>query len=359
VIKKGALTRNQKKFFDKVYTQGLGEFFFTNKIDPKGQVNFPLNSNVKNTPAGLKGNTGILLPIGGGKDSIVSAEILKEVKKDFEMYTVGDYPFFQPLYRKVGKKYFTIQRTISPELFKQNRAGALNGHVPISAILAFIGVCAAILKGKKDIVLSNEFSANEENVTFKGFKINHQYSKSLEFEREFQNYVREFITPSIRYFSLLRPLTELAIAELFADNYFDKYAPHFSSCNRNFSIGKKRNQFFWCGNCPKCAFAYLVFAPFVPRPKLQRLFGGQSLFSNKSLAGTFKELIGQTGHKPFECVGNEAECNLAMNMASRTYPELKKFRYRTRSFNYHKLEKHSMPFEFVAALKRYLHSHEF
>lgn len=44
---------------------------------------------------------------------------------------------------------------------------------------------------KKYVILSNESSANEPNV--KGTKINHQYSKTVEFENDFRNYEMEYI----------------------------------------------------------------------------------------------------------------------------------------------------------------------
>jgi len=42
--------------------------------------------------------------------------------------------------------------------------------------------------------LSNEKSASEENTTWKDLKINHQYSKSLEFETDLNNYLNTYIS---------------------------------------------------------------------------------------------------------------------------------------------------------------------
>jgi hypothetical protein len=65
-------------------------------------------------------------------------------------------------------------------------------------------------------VLSNEKSADEENTIWNGLKINHQYSKSGEFEKDFRKYVEINISKDINYYSKLRDKYELEIAEIFA-----------------------------------------------------------------------------------------------------------------------------------------------
>ena len=65
-------------------------------------------------------------------------------------------------------------------MLQLNSEGYINGHTPFSAIVAFSSVLTAALNGQKYITLSNENSANESTV--KDSKVNHQYSKSYEFE---------------------------------------------------------------------------------------------------------------------------------------------------------------------------------
>ena len=48
--------------------------------------------------------------------------------------------------------------------------GALNGHVPISAIISSVGVIVAILTGRRDVVVSNEQTANEPTLKYKGVR---------------------------------------------------------------------------------------------------------------------------------------------------------------------------------------------
>jgi len=52
--------------------------------------------------------------------------------------------------------------------------------------------------------MSNELSANDGNFSWEGFEVNHQYSKSLEFEKDLQTYMNGYVTYQISYFSVLR-----------------------------------------------------------------------------------------------------------------------------------------------------------
>ncbi len=357
-FKTRGLTENQKLFFNKIYTLGLGEFFYRNQIDPNGKVNFVTNEKIQSTPVSIQSLSGSIVPIGGGKDSITTAEILKKNEEDFETWTVGNYPFFDSMISKIGKTHLQIRRNIDPQLFELNANGALNGHVPISAILAFLGVTSAILRGKQNVILSNENSANEPNLEFKGVSINHQYSKSLEFEADFQTYVRENISPEVNYFSFLRPLSELRIAEIFCKNFLEKYAHDFSSCNTNFKIGNgkpNRKHFSWCKKCPKCAFVFILFSPFVKRDKLIEIFGG-NLFADKDLYPIFAELLGQTESKPFECVGEIEEVKRALMLAKQTgnWPELTNFIAEETAYNEHYWNQNLMPAYFENLLRAFV-----
>ncbi|MBI2052743.1 MAG: endonuclease domain-containing protein, partial [Candidatus Ryanbacteria bacterium] len=223
---------------------------------------------------------------------------------DFDLFTLGDHVLFQQTEHAVGKRRIIVERKISPELFRLNRQGAYNGHIPISAYTAFLGITAAALYGYDDIIFSNSTSSNEENLVWLEEEINHQYSKSLEFEADLQDYVRNFITPDIEYFSLLRPCYELKIIEIFSR--YDKYFSIFSSCNRNFTQKGDRTAIVWCGRCPKCAFIFLMLAAFLPKEKVINIFG-KNLLDADSLLETYEKLLGEREHKPFDCVGTRDE----------------------------------------------------
>ena len=204
--------------------------------------------------------------------------------------------------------FIEIQRTIHPKLLELNAQGFLNGHTPFSAMLAFHSLLVAAITGRKHIALSNESSANESTIV--GTNVNHQYSKSLEFENDFRSYVSSYITDDINYFSFLRPLSELQIAMFFAKN--EKYFDVFKSCN----VGSKTD--IWCGNCPKCLFAYIILSPFIKPEVLNGIFG-KAMLDDASLQLYFDQLTGLQNTKPFECVGTIDEVNTALAMTIERY----------------------------------------
>lgn len=349
-------TPDQATFFDTLYRHGLGEFLFQNNLSPERIAPFPYENRVAVSPPPAPHLSGCLVPFGGGKDSLLTQQILKDSGQDITLFMMGDFPALNALAEKTNLPFVNIRRRIDPQLFELNAQGAYNGHVPLSAFLAFLGVATALAMGKKYIVLSNEASANEPNTFLGDMPINHQYSKSLAFEQDFQHYVRDCISPDAQYFSLLRPLSEYRIAELFCTRLWDKYAQDFASCNRNFTQGNTRERLTWCGRCPKCAFCALLFSAFVPPKKLWTLFGGENLFAVEELQPTFSELLGLSGHKPFECVGEREEIRYAWHraLASGHYPELLRFSVPKADFDPATYAPHAMPEMFERILNNYI-----
>jgi len=198
-------------------------------------------------------------------------------------------------------KVIIAKRTLDESMLKLNKQGFLNGHTPFSAIVAFSSVLAAYVNGIEFVALSNESSANEATVF--GTDVNHQYSKSLEFETDFIEYEKQYISSGVKYFSLLRPLTELGIAKIFAG--LTLYHPVFRSCN----AGSKND--IWCAACSKCLFVYIILAPFLSEEKMINIFG-KNILDDVSLIPTFEQLIGVVPEKPFECVGSRTEVNAAL-----------------------------------------------
>lgn len=313
-VESGALTAEQAKFWNTLYTLGLGEFFYRNELSFDGLVNFPTEASAADGAPEVAGLADALVPIGGGKDSLVTVELMRASGRPFTLFTLGTFQRIQEAIRAIGEKHLLVHRKIDPTLFDLNAKGAYNGHVPISSIIAFSAVVTAILNGKRDIVLSNERSANFGNVTVGGVEVNHQYSKSFAFERDLQDYLARYVTGSVRYFSLLRPLSELAIAERFVKN--GKYLDIFSSCNTNFRLRGTAPKERWCGQCPKCAFVFAMMAAFVPSDALLAMFG-DNLFDRDDLMPLYQELLGCKDTKPFECVGEPSEVHAAFILAHR------------------------------------------
>lgn len=309
----GALDSQQIAFWKKTYFNGLGEFYYTNGIGCAFDDFMTIESDSSKRHRLLPNvdtlsNRNYIVPIGGGKDSVVTLELLSAQQGCPVVPLI-----MNPRGATVGcieaagysiNDVLVIRRTIHPKLLELNNEGYLNGHTPFSAMLAFYTLLAAQLSGIPNIALSNENSANESTVV--GTNINHQYSKSLEFENDFRQYVTHHISPSLNYFSFLRPLSELQIAMLFSQN--EKYFDIFRSCN----VGSKLD--IWCGRCSKCLFAYIILSPFIAPQRINAIFG-ENLLDNIELLPYFEQLTGQSETKPFECVGTIGEVHTALGMA--------------------------------------------
>jgi hypothetical protein len=315
IIKPEVLTLSQANFWNKIYYNGLGEFFYLNSIQVNEadfmEIEFQENHQAVHIQPMLTG--GSLVPAGGGKDSAVSMGLMNNSGMDWLPMALNPGKAIRAVINDANKSIdhtIEIYREIHPLLLQLNSEGFLNGHTPFSALLAFYSLLAAYLTGRSDIILSNESSASE--VTVPGTGVNHQYSKSLEFEKDFRDYVHRFISGDFNYFSLLRPLSELQIAKLFSG--MTVYHHHFRSCNAGSKTGS------WCGKCPKCLFTYIILSPFLKPDKLTRIFG-KNLLDDMSLSQTLEELSGIREIKPFDCIGTVEEVNIALDQSARNYRE--------------------------------------
>lgn len=286
-------------FFNQTYFKGLQEFAYVNKLDLKNKIKFPASQTELKSVSDIELKDEIILPIGGGKDSLLALEILKD--KNPLLLTLGKNPVAKEIADLYNLELIEIERKIDPLLLELNKQGAYNGHVPFSAILGFILAFSTLLYRKKFLVLANEASANEANTTYLGEAVNHQYSKSFEFELAFNKLVKSKIHPEIEYFSLLRQFSEVKIAKEFSKH--DHLLSIFSSCNNIKKTGYKKK---WCAKCSKCCFVFLMLAAFLPEEKVVRIFGS-NLFADPELKDIFYSLCGISGIKPLECVGEFKE----------------------------------------------------
>lgn len=315
IITSFKLSQEQANFWDIVYRKGLGEFLYRNKLNPQKLAKFPY-SNIKIYPERIKIRDRALLGIGGGKDSIVASELLKNFETtSFLIETQQNDLISDSIINEIGNPSIKIKRILDPKIFGTYE-GAYNGHVPISAIFAFLGLLTAAIYEFKYVIVANEHSSNFGNLKYCGENINHQWSKSIEFEELLQEYTKKFITPDIIYFSLLRQFYEIRIAKMFAKQ--KKYFHLFTSCNRSFKVFKKRPNTLWCGKCPKCAFVFLMFSPFISKKELINIFK-KNLFAENSLIPLFRDLLGFGKLKPFDCVGTFEESQAALFLASKKF----------------------------------------
>ncbi len=313
-VETGALEEAEAAFLEHLYVHGLGEFAYRNGLSLQHQIHFPHTQQARQkSPINHALPHRTIVPVGGGKDSIVSIETLKAAGRDITLFSVGQPRIIADVVKCSGLPHICVQRRLSPLLLQLNQQGAYNGHVPITAIIAYIIAAAAVLYGFDTVVMSNERSANVGNLLQDGLEINHQYSKSLDFEQRLaQAFAR--LLPGLRYFSLLRPLSELAIAQRFSR--YTHYFPYFSSCNRNYALQKTAAyQGNWCLDCPKCRFVFLILAPFLAKAELLEIFSHNLLNQVQQIDG-FAALIGWQAHKPFECVGEVEESLAAFYLLS-------------------------------------------
>jgi hypothetical protein len=294
-----------------VYENGLGEFAYRNGLSLRGKIHFPATAAEK--PSGLKAllqDTRAIVAIGGGKDSLVSIEALRALGVDQTVAWVGSSPLIKACAERTGLPTLNVTRALSPRLFEINKQGALNGHIPVTAVNSAILAMAALLHGHGQVVFSNERSASYGSLIPGTGEVNHQWSKGWDFERDFAAHLRSHVAADLAYYSLLRPFSELAVARQFAR--LDRYDQHFSSCNRNFHLLGERPAQRWCGVCPKCHFVFLALAPFMPKPRLMAIFG-RNLLDEADQAPGFDALLEYRDHKPFECVGEGRESRAAMD----------------------------------------------
>ncbi len=346
VVESGLIDAPTASFLERTYQRGLGEFFYINRLSPNTPVTFPVNSESLPT-VNHSSRTGLLIGLGGGKDSLVSVEILRN-QPNAATWSLGHKEQLEPLTKKIGLPHFWVQRTWDKTLLEHNKLG-YNGHVPISAIFACVGTIVSVLSGYLDVVVSNEQSAGEPNLVYQGIEINHQYSKSPQFEKDYQGLLHIKFGESTRYYSLLRPLSEVYIAKIFSKIAFQKYKSLFSSCNKAFTHSS--NSMSWCGDCPKCAFTFLIFTPFIDKAELESIFGGKNLLLSEALEPTYRQLLGIEGTKPLDCVGEIKESRFAMRLAQEIYPELSKYVFDIPdSYNYTKMSAHFMPEEIYPEL---------
>ena len=297
-----------------LYSEGLGEFAYANGLPALPRPRFPRGAPAA-APARTPGATmrvpaRVLVPVGGGKDSAVALEIIRRSGAELSLFSVGDAPPIARTVAVAGLPRLLALRRLDGGLGELNRSGALNGHVPVTAIVSCVALLTAALHGFDAVAMANERSASTGNLVWDGVEINHQFSKSLRAELLLGDALAE-VPGAPALFSILRPASELAIARAFAR--MERYHPAFTSCNAIFRIDPALRSASWCCECPKCRFVFLALAPFSEPAHLRAIFGRDLLAEDDQFDG-FALLSATGGHKPFECVGEEQESIAAIRM---------------------------------------------
>jgi hypothetical protein len=314
------LDRKQVDFWEKFFLRGMGQYFYENKINFKENnfINFFVGQTKKFQKDKAKLLPNFLLALGEGKDSIVSLELFKKYfEENFQeklgIFVVNPNLLHLSIISQSGvKKRIFVERKLDNQILKLNQLGYLNGHIPITGILSFLISLCGVIFGYQNLVFSNERSSEEGNTKYLKEIINHQWSKSYEFENLFREYLNSYLIENINFFSFLRPLYEIQIAKIFTK--FPQYFNNFSSCNivktNNFSDKKIK----WCGKCPKCLFVFTMLYGFLGKNKVSEIFG-KNLFEDKELIELSEKLLGLKSFKPFECLGTVRENRAAFYLA--------------------------------------------
>jgi hypothetical protein len=307
----GPLSARRARLLTDVYVSGLGEYGYRNGIDVAQRIHFAADPALTPRAVALEPSGRSLVLVGGGKDSVVALETMRSVGADVTLFSVGDPTAIAATARVSGLDRLIARRTIAPTLLEANAQGALNGHVPVTAVVSLTALATAVLHGLDEVVLANERSASQGNLEWHGREVNHQWSKGIGFERALRDVLAHEVTPSIDYFSLLRSSSELAIARAFAR--LTDYHAVFTSCNAAFVLDERRRASTWCGDCPKCRFVSLALAPFLEPAAVRDILGADLLDDARQIP-EFLALCGFEADKPFECVGEREESVAAFRM---------------------------------------------
>jgi hypothetical protein len=294
-----------------LYSEGLGELAYTNGLAELPRPRFGAPASTPPAPAPPSWTPQrALVPVGGGKDSAVALEIVRASGAEVALFSVGDAAPIARTVAVAGLPRLLARRRLDPSLAELNGGGALNGHVPVTAIVSCVALLTAALHGFDTVAMANERSASSGNLSWDGVEVNHQFSKGLAAERLLRAAVAE-LTGDLQLFSVLRPASELAIARAFAR--MERYHAAFTSCNAIFRSDPGLRAASWCCECPKCRFVFLALAPFSEPAHLREIFGRDLLGEEGQFEG-FALLTASGGHKPFECVGEEQESLAAIRM---------------------------------------------
>ncbi len=311
------LTEKQSTFWNTLYHKGLGEFVYKNNLSFSQLAKFSVTDEATvNSPELPVAENSLLVGIGGGKDSIVALELLKKkfAVTGFVKTAGGSAALASAVAEIADIPLTTIEHQLDQQLLK-GIEGSYNGHVPVSAMYAFLGVLNAAIEGHRYFVVANEYGTSFGSTEYDGEIINHKWSGSAEFEALLQEYLREFVSPSVGYFSIIRPFYELRVVKEFTELGRD-YFHTFTSCNRNFAHNKETlNENRWCGTCAKCAFGFLTLSAFLSKDEVVDIFK-KDLFEDETMLPMFRDLLGFGDMKPFDCIGTFEEARYALWLAA-------------------------------------------
>ena len=290
-------------------TDGLAELALRAGLGPLDDAFALPAAAARATPADTTVRDGTLVTVGGGKDSALTLALASRHDPDALAVAVNPRAPMERTAAWAGVGLVRIERRLDRTLLDLNARGAINGHVPITAIVTSAAAVAAAMLGRGTVLVSNERSADAATREVDGWRVNHQYSKTSAFERLLGAALDE-AGARTRVVSLLRPLSELAIARGVAREV--GLVAQVTSCNAAFALDGPGDG--WCGRCDKCRFVQLALAPFSDRDRLVADLGFDAL-DDPAQVDAFTTML-DAATKPFECVGTVEEVRLAFDLLS-------------------------------------------
>jgi hypothetical protein len=296
-------------------SDGLGEFAYRNQI-PLSDVTIEGREGVDAFEPFVDTNR-VLTPFGGGIDSVVTVEKLRQ-HVDQTLFVVspatGRFAPLEATAAATGIDVVRASRALDPQIVRGDES-FFNGHVPVTTMVTLLAAVAAVASGRGGVALSNEHSSSVANLRWYNSDINHQWSKSWNAENLIASAIGERVGDELVVASYLRDRSELWVAQVFSE--LAQYHHVFRSCNRAFAQAPGERADQWCGECDKCLFVNLVLAPFLSRTALWSIFASEPL-SNSAREAQLRTLVGLgEDHKPFECVGDPDESAVALTEVSR------------------------------------------
>ncbi len=302
-----------RALLDAALRDGLGEFSFRNEL-PLDDVVIRGGTDAVTYETDVT-PTRVLIPFGGGIDSVVTVNELAHLERSLFIVSpsTGRFAPLEATAAVTGLEVVRATRHLDPQILRGDD-NFFNGHVPVTAMVTTLAALAALASGHGAVAMSNEHSASAPNLRWRGRDINHQWSKSWAAEVLIAAAVAERVGPAFVVASYLRDRSELWVAQRFAAARAYHYV--FRSCNRAFAQRPGDRAAQWCGVCDKCLFIDLILAPFIERDALRDIFGAEPL-SDPRLDPSLRSLIGLgLEHKPFECVGDPDESAVALRFVS-------------------------------------------
>lgn len=267
----------------------------------------------------------MLLANGGGKDTLASMIVLREVDASFDLYEGymplgGDAALQERLLSRLSsdngeRDVARVRTSVRDNFFDCPESEFLangvtcrhyKGDFMVGHTANYAGYFPLIVAGGYTRVLfSIEKSADVPQVYWDGEPINHQWCKSAEY-RDISRQMFRNLT-GFDYFSgfesPIAGLYDFGIYRIIANSPAELVRTH--SCNYHKP---------WCRRCTKCLFCYLMMTAFFSEQFAARVVGAScSLFADPSLAGAWNDLL-LPESVAWKCVPGKEECRLAVSL---------------------------------------------